>query len=84
MLSSIKLDSINYYCSNISGTVLSPGEEVPIFGIQNYYEGKLVWNKLKNLEIIIDYCSIHDECWRVDGSDALKIKVHKNNPGQCQ
>ena len=79
-----ELDSLYRYCSSISGTVLLPGEEMAIFGIPNYIEGRKLWNTVGNLNIDIDYCSIHDDCWRTNGPDTFEIELPRKTSGLCR
>jgi len=81
LMNSIGLDSIQYSCSGVS--VLSPGETQTIFNVQNYDNAKIVWEKLKSIDIIAIYCSIHDECWKLDDNGREKTKSTETKQMAC-
>lgn len=81
LMKSIGLDSINYTCSGVG--VLSPNEVQTIFQVKKFSHAKIVWEKLQNLKIKITYCSIHDECWKVDSYSRKKTKSSENSTVTC-
>ncbi len=85
LMHSFNLDTLNFYCSNVEGTVLSPKEEMSIFGVDSYREARLVWKELQELRVRVTYCSIHDDCWNSDGSEIKINTLYTNqNSTSCQ
>ncbi|WP_298760452.1 hypothetical protein [uncultured Psychroserpens sp.] len=84
LLNQYDLDTLTFYCSNISGTIISPQEEHTIFGLTKSTEALLVWNKIPNINVDIIYCSIHDECWNSNGSQIKKINSYESINGICK
>lgn len=67
----LKLDYT--FAEIVEGRVIKPGESIKIYNARDSFTIKLGWEYLYDVKFRLDYCSIYDDCWRMQDNEYIEL-----------
>lgn len=71
---SSKIEYLNFGYSEISeGRVVKPSESIEVYDAKDSVTIRLAFEYFKDVSTKIDYCSIYENCWRLNDNGTIEL-----------